>query len=487
MDIKTDQYNEKAREELGNPHTQTFLRLLPPILAARRETAYDCFQDPDAVHAYGARIRAEVMARLPELLETFEKQATANGATVFWARDSREANGYILELAKKKGVSYVTKGKSMITEELALNEVLKAHGIETWETDLGEFIAQLLERPPFHIVGPAINIPVEQIRDVFLEKGVLEVPTTDPVELGLAARVFLREKFHHLEMGITGINFAVAETGTIINVENEGNIRFNKSSARTQVSVMSLEKVVPTMADAMHLLRVLCRSCIGLPLGAYITMDHGPIKSGELDGPEELHIIILDNGRSRIYQNPRAREALRCIRCGACLNACPIYGKIGGYPYGWVYSGPMGQVLNPLLLGLDQTPDLIEACTLCQRCKTICPAGIDHPKMLLYYRNRNLERDPFFKPGRVSVSKKTLYRLFSRAAGRPAFWRFLSKTLRLMANRHARDGVIRRMSSPAEGWFRSRDLPAFPERTFHEVWRDRLGETHGAGSNRGSS
>ncbi len=256
---------------------------------------------------------------------------------------------------------------------------------------MGEFITQLLKRPPFHIVGPAINIPAEQVRDIFMEKGVLDVPTTDPVQLGRAARRFLREKFRRVDMGITGVNMAVAETGTIINVENEGNIRFSKSSPRIQVSVMTIEKVVPTLGDAMHLLRVLCRSCTGQPITVYATLDNGPRRPGELDGPEELHVVILDNGRSKAFQDPVIREVLRCIRCGACLNACPVYGKIGGYPYGWAYSGPMGQVLNPALLGLASTSDLYGACTLCQKCKTICPAGVDHPKVLLYYRQKSVE------------------------------------------------------------------------------------------------
>ena len=472
MDIKTDQYREAAKKELEDDYTQHFLQIFPSTLASLRRAAYESFPDPGAAHLYGAAIRAEVMERLPELLEEFEKNALANGAKVFWARDSREANDYILRLAQQKMVRTVTKGKSMVTEELGLNDLLQENGIETWETDLGEFIAQLLGRPPFHIVGPAINIPVEQIRDIFLEKGVLKSPTTDPVELGLAARMFLREKFHHLEMGITGINFSVAETGSIINVENEGNIRFNKSSPRTQVSIMSIEKVVPTMADALNLLRLLCRSCSGQALGSYVTMDSGPKKSDEIDGPEELHIVILDNGRSRVFQDPIAREAFRCIRCGACLNHCPVYGKVGGYPYGWVYSGPMGQVLNPLLLGLDTTSDLYEACTLCQRCKTICPAGIDHPQMLLYYRARNVEKDPYLKGTGVPLSEKTLFTMYSRIAGRPGLWRIFSKILHGMARHYERDGVIPKMTSPLEGWFRSRDLPPFPAKTFHDLWKE---------------
>jgi len=368
MEIKTDKFTELAKRELKDERNRPFLKLKIPDLRMKREIGLSSLPDIPAAMAYGAAIRAEAIARLPELLEEFERNALANGAKVFWARDGKEANEFIKNLAVEKGARYVTKGKSMVTEETALNELLSESGIEAWETDLGEFIAQQLHRPPFHIVGPAVNVPVEEIRDIFMKKANMKEPTLDPVQLGLAARLFLRDKFHHVEMGITGVNVAVAETGTIINVENEGNIRFTKSSPRTQVSVMSLEKVVPTMKDALHLIRLLCRNCTGQKLSAYVSMDSGPKKKDEIDGPEELFIVIVDNGRSKIYQDIKARDALRCIRCAACLNICPVYRQVGGYAYGWAYSGPMGQVVNPLLLGLDRTQELYRATTLCGAC-----------------------------------------------------------------------------------------------------------------------
>ncbi len=271
MKITTRHFKRTAREELNNPRTQTFLQILPLTLSARRQTAYESFPDPAAAHAYGHAIRAEAMARLPELLERFEARARANGAKVYWAADGHAANEYIVNLAKQKGVDYVTKGKSMITEELGLNEALGENGIKAWETDLGEFITQLLDRPPFHIVGPAINIAIDQISDIFIEKGIMTEPLNDPVALGRAARQFLRDKFRDQQMGITGVNMAVAETGTVINVENEGNIRFNKSTPRTLVCVMSIEMLVPTLADALHMLRFLCRSATGKAASAYMT------------------------------------------------------------------------------------------------------------------------------------------------------------------------------------------------------------------------
>lgn len=472
MKITTDQFKKTARAELKDANTQKFLQILPQRLSALRQAAYQSFADPDAAHRYGHAIRQEVIQRLPQLLVQFEKNARANGAHLYWAADSDAANRYITDLARAKGVRYVTKGKSMVTEELGLNEALIQQGIEVWETDLGEFIAQLLGKPPFHIVGPAINIPVTRIRDIFMEKGVLTEATTDPVALGKAARQFLRRKFRDLQMGITGVNIAVAETGTVINVENEGNIRFNKSCPRTLVCVMTLEKVVPTLADALHMLRVLCRSATGQMAGAYLSFDSGPKQPGEHDGPEEMHIVILDNGRSAMYADVHTREALRCIRCGACLNTCPVYSKVGGYPYGWAYSGPMGQVLTPALRGLDDTGDLVRACTLCHRCKNICPAGIDHPELLLYYRHKDVQKDHALGGRGAHPGERIAHSLFSLAASHGRLWRIFTRLARLAVNRHRKGDAIHGISAYTRGWFQSRDLPVLPQKSFHERWEE---------------
>jgi L-lactate dehydrogenase complex protein LldF len=472
MEIKTEQFVDVAKKELKNPQNKKFLSVLPYGITISRQRSMQSFPDPEAANDYSRAIRAEVMARLPELLETFEKNASANGAKIIWARTAEEANAFVLNLARERGVRYVTKGKSMVTEEMGLNDVLMENGIEPFESDLGEFIAQQLHRPPFHIVGPALNIPVEEISDLFLAKADMKEATTDPVKLGYAARLYLRDKFHHLAMGITGVNMAVAETGSIINVENEGNIRMSKSSPRIQVSIMSLEKLVPTMADAMHMIRLLCRNCTGQKLSAYISIDSGPKKNDEMDGPEDLYIIILDNRRSEIYGNVQTREALRCIRCGACLAACPVYCKIGGYPYGWAYSGPMGQVLTPLLLGFDKTHDLFHACTLCGACKSICPAGIDHPKMFLYYRmleaNEGRTKTGDFIPDKESK----LFDLWGWGAARAWRWKIAVKTVRPVINRYAKNGIISKIIAPLDGWFRTRDLPALAQKTFHDRWAD---------------
>ncbi len=477
MEIRTSLFKEVAEKEIKNPYARLFLKAMPAVIAARRKSVMGTFPDPDAAQAGGQAIRAEVVARLPELLEEFEKNALAQGAKVLWARDARQANELVLALARERNVTYVTKGKSMVTEEMGLNDAFAADGIEPFETDLGEFIVQQLGRPPFHIVGPAINIPVEEVCDLFMEKAGMVEPTIDPTELGYAARIFLRDKFHHVAMGITGINMAVAETGTIINLENEGNIRFNKSSPRTLVAIMSLEKVVPTMADAMHLTRLLSRCCTGQAISAYVTMDNGPRRTGEIDGPEELFIVIVDNGRSEIYADWIAREALRCIRCGGCLNLCPVYTKVGGYPYGWAYSGPMGQVLTPLLLGLDRTQDLYRACTLCGTCREVCPAGVDHPSLFLYYRSKDVQGDRGLHGERRLRLESLFFDLWQRVVTHSALWKMGVKLIRPLVNRYAHGGVIAGMGPFFRGWFHSRNLPPVARETFHERWKRLKSET----------
>ncbi|MBP1723494.1 MAG: hypothetical protein H6Q44_1199 [Deltaproteobacteria bacterium] len=474
MEIKTEQFTELARKELKNERTRFFLKVIPAVMKARRDAGMANLPDPSAAMACGAAIRAEALARLPELLEEFEKNATANGMKVFWARDDKEANEFIKKLAKEKGVRYVTKGKSMVTEETALNELLEEHGIEVWETDLGEFIAQQLHRPPFHIVGPAINVPVEEVRDLFIQKIGLKEPTLDPIQLGYAARLFLRDKFHHVQMGVTGVNVAVAETGTIINVENEGNIRFTKASPPVQVSVMSLEKVVASMEDALHMIRLVCRNCTGQRISVYVSMDSGPKKKDEIDGPEELYIVIVDNGRSKIYQDAKARDVLRCIRCGACLVSCPVWRQVGGYAYGWAYSGPMGQVLNPMILGLERTQELYRASTLCGSCKSICPVGIDHPSLFLYYRAKDVLGDPNFKSVNRPWMERKFFKMFSWAAATPWAWNMGVRMARPIMNKDAQNGVVSKAKGPFQGWFRSRNIPAMAGDTFHDRWKNNL-------------
>jgi len=275
MGRSTRPFMETAKKEMANPMTQAFLSILPPGFAVMRQMSMASFPDPVAAVELSRSIRRESVARLPELLEEFEANAVKNGAHVFWAENAPAANDYILNLCKEKGASFITKGKSMLTEEIGLNRALEEGGIETFETDLGEFIIQQLNRPPFHIVGPAINIPVSEISGLFLEKGIIKEPTNDAITLGKAVRTHLRDRFRNLKVGIVGVNTAVASSGSLINVENEGNIRLTKSSPETLVAVMSLEKVVPDIKDALHIIRILCRHCVGQKISGYVTLDTG--------------------------------------------------------------------------------------------------------------------------------------------------------------------------------------------------------------------
>jgi L-lactate dehydrogenase complex protein LldF len=472
MEIKTEQFVEVGKREMNDPYSQTFLKILPEVLGVMREVGMASYTDPKGASLYGASIRREAVARMPELLEQLESNLVANGTRVIWARDAEEANKAILKIARDNDIKYVTKGKSMVTEEMNTNEMLIENGIEVFESDLGELIIQLLGRPPFHIVGPAINVPVEEVRDIFLEKGVMTEPTLDPTELGHAARMFLREKFQHLEMGITGVNMAVAETGTIINVENEGNIRFTKSSPRIQVSVMSLEKVVPTMKDALYMLRLLCRNCTGQKLGSYITFDTGPKKADEIDGPEELIVVIVDNGRSKHLLNPELREAFHCIRCGACLNRCPVYAKVGGYAYGWAYSGPIGQVLNPLLLGLNRTQDLYRASTDCGRCKEVCPSGVNHPRLFRYYRQQDVEGNKDLGSVKRPWSERQSFKAWQWAVQSRKNWDRSIRMMRPLLNKGISSPGLRRWVKPLNSWMKCRNLQSVPGKTFHERWKD---------------
>ena len=472
MDIKTEQFVQVAEEELKNERTRLFLSLLPPAVSQRRQAAMSTFSDPKAAMSYCASVRGAAVDNLPDLLEEFEKNATANGAKVIWARDAAEANEFVVQKAREKGVSYVTKGKSMVTEELGLNPVLEQNGIEAFETDLGEYIAQQLKRPPFHIVGPAINVPPEEIRDLFMDIGILEKATADPVELGLAARIYLRDKFHHLKMGITGINMAIADTGSVINVENEGNIRFTKAAPQTQISIMSIEKVIPSIKDAMFQVRLLCRSCTGQKISSYVTIDNGPKKNDEIDGPEELYIVIVDNGRSAKYHDLLAREALRCFRCGACLNICPVYTTVGGYPYGWAYSGPMGQVLNPMLLGQERTQDLYRASTLCGACKEVCPTGVNHPKIFRYYRSKDVDGDTEFGGKPRPLMESIIYKFWLQGVTNSWSWKLGARLARPLLNNAIKNGWLRKKIKPLDNWLQARDLPLFPKKTFRDRWKD---------------
>ncbi len=337
------------------------------------------------------KVRAATLANLAEHLETFERNATAAGAQVHWAKDGEEANQIILDIAKKHNVSLVAKSKSMATEEIKLNEALEKAEIRPVETDLGEWIIQLSGEAPYHIIGPAIHKTRGQVAELFERESGQPMDANDIPALTEAARQMLRKEFLAADMGISGANLAVAETGSIVLVTNEGNGRMVTSVPKVHVAVMGIEKIAPDWDAAAAWLSLLARSATGQPLSIYTTVLTGPAREADPDGPEEVHIVLVDNGRSKLVGTPY-EEVLQCLRCGACLNICPVYRVAGGHAYGSPYSGPIGAVVSPLLFGMEKYEGLPHASTLCGACKDVCPVRIDLPRMLLELRSDQVKQ-----------------------------------------------------------------------------------------------
>ncbi|MGI6549894.1 MAG: lactate utilization protein B [Syntrophomonadales bacterium] len=465
---QTERYREMVLESLKNERQRQLAARVAGVFKFLRSYALQSYEDPVQVMREVAAIRTRSVENMPELLERFEERATAAGAKVYWARNAQEANQIITDIVTAKGIKLAVKGKSMVSEETELNHALEKEGVEVYEGDLGEFIVQQLHQPPFHIVGPAIHLSAEDISDLFVDIMGIK-PTSDPVALGRAARVHLRDKFAAAGVGITGVNVAVAETGSICLVENEGNIRLATSKPPVHIALMSIEKVVAEVGDALESIGLLTKSCTGQKISSYISMITGPRKDGETDGPDELHIVILDNGRTAFYQDPELRQALRCIRCGACLGVCPIYTRVGGPTYGWIYSGPMGAVLNPLLLGVNRSQDLFEACTQCGFCQEVCPGGIKHLDMFSRYRQMVIYGFPALNVKKEPKEGTRFMKLFAWGMRSPWRYRVGARLGRAFLKKYTKDGSIKALPI-LKGWFQYRDLPAPAPYTFREWW-----------------
>ncbi|MFC1884470.1 LutB/LldF family L-lactate oxidation iron-sulfur protein [Thermodesulfobacteriota bacterium] len=426
MEIKCLQFNELSRESLRDEHLQKALKRIYERLGIARNRAFSSLENPEALRDQAYRIKKKTLDRLDQYLEKLEEQVTRLGGKVHWASDAARAREIIEALAEERHVKTIVKGKSMFSEEIGLNESLINRGIEVYETDLGEYIVQLAGEPPSHIVGPAIHKTKEQISRLFSENLGVE-RLEDPRDMTMLARKVLRREFLKADMGITGVNFAVAETGTIVLFENEGNIRMSTTLPHVHVAIMGIEKVVPTLEDLGILMKLLVRSATGQKMSTYVSMINGPKGEGDIDGAREFHLVIIDNGRSRILSDPEERDTLHCIRCGACQNICPVYLKIGGHAYGWIYSGPIGAILTPQIINRKEASKLPYASTLCGACADICPVRIDHPSILLALRRKYAE-DPewqdtasLLEKGVIRLSsgvlkRKTLYKWGSRAA-----------------------------------------------------------------------
>src|SRR6185503_5135949 len=388
--LSSETFDENAKIALEDVQLRGALRHATSLFGKRRLEAARSLNNWEDLRTRARAVKDEVLLNLDRYLETFVANAEKRGAVVHWAIDAAEANAIICKLARDRGARTIVKSKSMTTEETHLNTALEAAGMQVVETDLGGCIIQLAHETPSHIIAPAIHKTKKQIAELFTDE--LGTPPTDDIaELTRTARNTLRDRFAAADVGISGVNFGIAETGTILIVENEGNIRLTTSLPRVHIAVMGIEKVIPRFADVDVFLKLLPRSGTGQRLTAYQSFITGVKKDFGDEGPEEVHVVLLDNGRSRMLAHPITRQSLACIRCGACLNACPVYQQIGGHAYGSVYAGPIGAVITPQLFGLRKAAQLPYASSLCGACRDVCPVKIDIPALLLHLRTQITE------------------------------------------------------------------------------------------------
>ncbi len=469
MEITTHTFDTNASGALRDAELQRALSGLKGGLVAQRRTAYERLPEFEALRDVGRDIRDHALRHLDLYLETYEKNATAAGAQVHWAVDGPEAREIILDICRKANARVVTKGKSMVSEEIALNAHLEAAGLEVVETDLGEYILQIRHEAPSHIIAPAIHLTQDQVEADFRRlhtKLPKDRVLPDASSMVQEARQILREKFLAADVGITGANFLIAETGSSIIVTNEGNGDLTQSLPRVHIVIASIEKVVPTLNDLATLLRLLARSATGQEMSVYTTLSTGPRRPGDPDGPEEYHVVLLDNGRSEMLAG-EMRELLRCIRCGACMNHCPVYNAVGGHAYGWVYPGPIGAALSPALLGIKETAHLPNASTFCGRCEQVCPMKIPLPKLMRHHRETD------YASGGGKAGFRMGLGVWAHVARRPRLYHVLARFgIATLGAFGRRKGAFRWLPF-GSGWTRHRDFPAPQGRTFQQLWAER--------------
>ncbi len=459
----TRPFPEAAQAAAADAQIQRNLRVATATIRGKRAAAIGELPDWPQLRAAAAAIKDQALARLDEHLVRLEAQVVARGGTVHWARDADEANAIVTSLVKATGADEVIKVKSMATQEINLNAALERHGIAAIETDLAELIVQLGRDEPSHILVPAIHRNRTEIRDIFRREmpGVEEDLSDDPAELAAVAREYLRAKFLSATVSVSGANFAVAETGTVAVVESEGNGRMCLTLPKTLITVLGIEKVVPTWRDLEVFLQVLPRSSTGERMNPYTSM-----WTGAAEG-QDFHLVLLDNGRTAVLADPDGRSALRCIRCSACLNVCPVYERAGGHAYGSVYPGPIGAVLSPQLTGVDANASLPFASSLCGACYEVCPVAIDIPSMLVHLRARVNEAMPALAPERLAM------RAIGWVMRDPRRWRAALRSLRI--GRPIVRRTPRWAPPPLSRWTRARDLPVPPAQTFRDWWTQRSG------------
>ncbi len=467
MKATTHRMKDNAVDAMANPALQDSLDRMKTGFSSKRAIARDRLPEFDALRDQGRDIKNRVLANLDHYLEAFEEKVIAAGGKVHWCADAEEANAAILGICQSLDARTVTKGKSMISEEIGLNDYLEANGVTPVETDLGEYIIQLRHEAPSHIIAPAIHLQMRQVEETFREHHRHLDPARqlmEPPQLMGEARAELRGRFIAADVGITGANFLIAETGSTVIVTNEGNGDLTQTLPKAHVVVASIEKIVPTLEDASTLMRLLARSATGQELSVYTTFSTGPRRADDPDGPGEFHVVLLDNGRTDLLGSEFS-EMLRCIRCGACLNHCPVYGAIGGHAYGWVYPGPMGSVLSPGLIGIEDAGNMPNASTLCGRCEAVCPMHIPLPRMLRAWRER--EHDKKLSPRSVRWGLD----LWAMLASRPRLYQIATGlVMKLLGRLGRRHGNFLNLPL-AGGWTDHRDLPAPEGATFMQQYR----------------
>jgi len=469
MQVQSMHFKARAGDKLNNEQLQAALRKTQGKFINGRAAAILELDNFEQIRDAAKRIRDRVLEHLDVYLDEFERNARARGAVVHWAESAEDANRIVCDIARSHGVKKAAKSKSMVSEEVGLNDALEAAGIEVVETDLGEYILQLAKEPPSHIVAPVVHKTKEEVSDLFEEHHRRPRKTTVP-DLCREAREVLRPHFLSADMGISGANFIVAETGSTLIVTNEGNGRLCTTLPRVHVAITGIEKVVPTLEDVATLLRLLPRSATGQSITNYVSFNTGVRRPGESDGPEHFHIVLVDNGRTRLL-GTELQAMLRCIRCGACMNHCPVYQAIGGHAYGWVYPGPMGSILTPTYVGLENARDLPFASTLCNQCGVVCPVKIPLPDLQRKLREQQVERN--LRPW----TERMALRLWTRAALQPELYALGTKlAARLLRMLGGSEGRIRRLPPGASGWTEGRDMPAPEGRTFREMYRERVKE-----------
>jgi L-lactate dehydrogenase complex protein LldF len=470
MQSSPEAFKDNAARALADAQLQRALQNVKQGFIAKRALARAKLPEFEQLRDEARAIKDHSLAHLDLYLEEYERKVIESGGQVHFAPTAADARAIVLQLCTDAGAKLITKGKSMVSEEIGLNAHLEASGIEVVETDLGEYIVQIRGEAPSHIIAPVIHLNKEEIADDFrrVHRALPEARRLDAAQdLVAEARAVLREKYLQADIGITGANLLIAETGSSVIVTNEGNGDLTQTLPRMHIVVASIEKIVPTLEDADTILRLLARSATGQEITTYTSFATGPRRERDPDGPEEYHVVLLDNGRSEMLGGA-FRDMLRCIRCGACLNHCPVYGAIGGHAYGAVYPGPMGAVLTPALIGIDHARHLPNASSFCGRCEEVCPMGIPLPKLMRQWRERDFER------GNPPLAQRLALKLWAFAAKRPRLYHALAgAVMPVLAHLARKQGSFHRLPF-GRAWTGTRDFPAPEGKTFHQLYAERL-------------